>query len=79
MFRKIAFLLIRISLLPLIMRILFQRSKTTIIYYHDIKASIFGKHLQVINKKYCIISLQDYINGKYEEKKNKIIITFDDG
>jgi len=61
-------------------RILFQRNKTTIIYYHDIVPELFDKHVIYLKKKYNIVSLEDYVNKKIEPKiKYRLIITFDDG
>jgi len=63
-----------------IARLLFQRNKTTIIYYHDIAADLFEKHLAYLSKKYNIISLEDYVNKRVHPKlKYRLIITFDDG
>lgn len=63
-----------------ITRYIFQRNKTTIIYYHDIEPKLFNEHLKYLKKKYSIISLEDYVfNRVSDKKKYRLIITFDDG
>ena len=63
-----------------IARLLFQRNKTTIIYYHDIEPELFDKHLYYLKRKYNIVSLEDYVKKRIEKTVNhRLIITFDDG
>jgi len=63
-----------------ITRCIFQRNKTTIIYYHDIEFKLFDEHLNYLKKKYSIISLEDYVFNRISyNKKYRLIITFDDG
>lgn len=63
-----------------IARLLFQKNKTTIIYYHDIEAALFDKHLSYLKRKYNIVSLEDYVKKRIDKSINhRLIITFDDG
>lgn len=63
-----------------IARLLFQKNKTTIIYYHDIEAVLFDKHLFYLKRKYNIVSLEDYVKNRINKSINhRLIITFDDG
>lgn len=66
--------------LPDIYRIIFQKNKTTIIYYHNISKDFFFEHLNFLKKKYSIISLDEYLENKAPKtKKYRLIITLDDG
>ena len=79
---KIVSFLIRISLIPEIIRIFFQRSNVTILLYHEICSEVFEKHVNFLDKKYNIISFPDYIDyirGDKKLPKYSLIITFDDG
>lgn len=63
-----------------IARLLFQKNKTTIIYYHDIEATLFDKHLTYLKCKYNVISLEDYVKNRVKPNlKYRLVITFDDG
>ncbi len=78
--REIILLLINYSSLPWIIRLLIQKNKVTIIYYHNISPKVFDNHLIHIKKRYNIISLQSYLQDSPENsKKFRLIITFDDG
>ncbi len=74
-------------MIPFFLRFFLQRKKTTIILLHDPKSKHAMNILTVLNKKYNIISLQEYIemrnNLEREEEINiprrSLIITFDDG
>jgi peptidoglycan/xylan/chitin deacetylase (PgdA/CDA1 family) len=77
-------LLLRATMIPVIMREVFQRNKVTIILYHRIPARLFEKHLQYLLKRYSIISLEEFTKAKKRGNMKKlpakpIIITFDDG
>ena len=63
-----------------IARVLFQKNKTTILYYHDIEPKLFDKHLNYLKSKYTIVSLEDYVFKRIApDSKYRLIITFDDG
>jgi len=84
MFRKMASIILRFTLIPFFIREFIQRKKVTIIYYHDIKPETADKHFKALSSKYNIISLKDYIKSKKLGKVDKLphkslIITFDDG
>jgi peptidoglycan/xylan/chitin deacetylase (PgdA/CDA1 family) len=66
--------------IPVLLRRILQKNKTTIIYYHNISKENFSEHLNFLTKKYSIISLDDYINQTVQkDKKFRLIITLDDG
>lgn len=82
--QEITAFLLQITLLPIIVRELFQRKKITIIVYHRIQTESFEKHLQYLVKRYSIISLEDFIKAKYQDRMDalpakSLVITFDDG
>lgn len=66
--------------LPALIRLLFQKKKTTIIYYHNISKQKFSEHVKFLSRKYSIVSLDDYLNNRIPKSvKNRLIITLDDG
>ncbi len=83
MLRQLIFVILRYSLVPAVIREIFQRNKITIAMYHNIDSALFEKHVAVLIKRYNIISLQDFIKAKEDHKirlpKKSLIITFDDG
>ncbi len=71
-------------MIPLLVRELIQRKKTTIIVYHDIKPETAEKQFKILKSKYNIIALKDYVEAKKLGNVDKLppkslIITFDDG
>lgn len=77
-------LVLRATMLPIIVREVFQRRKVTIILYHKISASLFERHLNYLSTRYSIISLGEFIKARAERDMKKlpakpIVITFDDG
>lgn len=84
MVRRFCFFLIRCTLIPLLVRELIQRKKITIILYHDIKPETAEKQFKLLQSKYNIIALKDYVEAKKLGNVDKLppkslIITFDDG
>jgi peptidoglycan/xylan/chitin deacetylase (PgdA/CDA1 family) len=84
MLQEIIALMIRATIIPLIIRELFQRNKVTILLYHKISLQLFEKHLQYLLKRYSIISFEEFIKARNQNNMKKlpiksIIITFDDG
>lgn len=82
--QEIIALLLRATMIPIIIREVFQKNKVTIILYHRIPMRLFEKHLQYLLKRYSIISLEEFIKAKTQNNMEKlpvkpIIITFDDG
>ena len=77
-------LALRATMVPIIVREVFQRRKVTIILYHKISASLFERHLKYLSKRYSIISLGEFIKAREERDMRKlpaksIVITLDDG
>jgi len=82
--RKMAFLALRVTLLPFVLREVFQRRKVTIIVYHAPSVDVFDAHLTVLKRIYNIVSLSVYVEarrkGAFSELPPKaLIITLDDG
>jgi peptidoglycan/xylan/chitin deacetylase (PgdA/CDA1 family) len=76
--------LIRITLLPTVVRELVQRRKVTILLYHDPSARTFADHLAALEKTYNLISLRHFVHalldGALETLPPKsLVLTFDDG
>jgi len=75
---------IRCSGMLLLLRSLYLRHKTTIIYYHDPSPEVFEKHLQYLSKHYNIIPLDLLIEAIYHHNGSilppkSLVITLDDG
>lgn len=77
--------LLRIILIPRLIRDVLCRNKATIISYHDVKAATFRKHLQYLIKDYNIISMDHLASAIKGERdwnalpKKSLVITMDDG
>jgi len=81
--KKLAFLLLRMSGVPYIIREVVQRRRVTILVYHKLPPEIADRHFEVLRQKYNIIGLADYMNSRTEAHKplppKPLIVTFDDG
>src|SRR2546425_11936395 len=82
--RKIAFLALRLTLIPFVLREVFQRKKVTIITYHAPSAEVFDAHLSVLKHIYNIVPLSVYVEARRQGAFSKLppkalIITIDDG
>ena len=82
--KRVSFLLMRLSIMPLLIREIVQRKYVTILYYHDINPETFRLHIGYLNQKYKILSLRKFIDSIKNDKVNtlpskSLIITFDDG
>jgi peptidoglycan/xylan/chitin deacetylase (PgdA/CDA1 family) len=82
--RRLAFVALRLTLLPRMLREVVQRRKVTIIVYHAPSPKIFDRHLGVLKRLYNIISLPAYVAatqpGDFRRLPPKaLIITLDDG
>ncbi len=76
--------LIRLTLLPALVRELFQRKKVTILLYHDPSPRRFADHLAILKRSYNLISLRRFVEahlaGALEALPPKsLVLTFDDG
>ena len=70
--------------IPCLIREIFCRHKTTIVFYHKPDANIFERHVKHYVKHYNIISLNKLVDAIYAKDWSNIppkslIITFDDG
>jgi peptidoglycan/xylan/chitin deacetylase (PgdA/CDA1 family) len=82
--RKLAFLTLRLTLLPVVLRELYQRKKITIIVYHAPSAQVFDTHLGFLKRIYNVVPLSVYIEARKTGDFSKLppkalIITLDDG
>ncbi|MCT4639880.1 MAG: polysaccharide deacetylase family protein [Bacteroidales bacterium] len=81
--KKTLFKLLRYSGLPFFFREFIQKNKVSIILFHDIDKSTTEKTFSYLEKKYNIISLDNYLEAINDNSitlpKKSLIITFDDG
>ena len=82
--RKLAFLALRLTLLPFVLREALQRKKVTIIVYHAPSAQVFDTHLGFLKRIYNIVPLSAYVEARQKGDFSKLppkalIITLDDG
>jgi peptidoglycan/xylan/chitin deacetylase (PgdA/CDA1 family) len=82
--RRILFLALRLTLLPLLIREVIQRRKVTIIAYHDPSPQVFDAHVSVLKRVYSIVSLAAYVDAMERGSVSSLppkalIITLDDG
>lgn len=81
--RKILIKILRYSGLPGLLRILLQKNRISVIFYHEIDHVHFEQHLKFILKHYHVISITelfDFLEGRIASlPDHSILITFDDG
>jgi poly-beta-1,6-N-acetyl-D-glucosamine N-deacetylase len=82
--RKLVFIALRFSLLPLLLREVLQRTKVTIVVYHAPTPEAFDAHLATLKRVYNIVALSDYIVARDKGSvaglpAKSLIITLDDG
>lgn len=82
--KKIIFKILRYSGLPFLFREIIQKSRVTILLFHDISPETAEFTFQFLHKKYNLIELNDLLNAiDYKDlislPKKALIITFDDG
>ncbi len=82
MLKKILFKTLRYSGIPYLLRELVQRSKVSILMYHDPDAQSVSEQIRYLKKHYNIIDLNEFIASLQSEMTlppKSLIITFDDG
>jgi peptidoglycan/xylan/chitin deacetylase (PgdA/CDA1 family) len=82
--RAAAFRVLRLSLIPTLLRMGVQRRRVTILVYHDPSPALFRRHVPELAKRYSIIMLGELVDalyaGTFEELPPRaLVITFDDG
>jgi peptidoglycan/xylan/chitin deacetylase (PgdA/CDA1 family) len=82
--RKLAFLTLRLTLLPLLFRELLQRNKVTIVVYHAPTSQVFDAHIGVLRRFYNIVPLSAYVDARRTRDFSKLppkalVVTLDDG
>jgi peptidoglycan/xylan/chitin deacetylase (PgdA/CDA1 family) len=78
-----AFLFLRMSAVPYLIRELVQRRRVTILVYHKPTPETADRHFGALRRKYNVISLADYLSYRTDAQKRlppkSLIVTFDDG
>lgn len=77
--RKYIFEILYVLRIHKIFYYLLQRNRITILLLHDPKYDSFKKMVDILNRYYNFISLEEVLNKSIELPKYPIIITFDDG
>jgi peptidoglycan/xylan/chitin deacetylase (PgdA/CDA1 family) len=82
--RKLLFLCLRLSGIPLILRLLLQRKGVTILCYHDPAPEVLDIHLRNLKTHYNFISLRQYIEWRSDRSRKRLppyamVLTLDDG
>ncbi|WP_426424244.1 polysaccharide deacetylase family protein [Bradyrhizobium genosp. A] len=82
--RKLAFLALRLTLLPLVFREVFQRNKVTILVYHAPTPQAFDAQIGVLRRLYNIVPLSAYVEARRTGDFSKLppkalVVTLDDG
>jgi peptidoglycan/xylan/chitin deacetylase (PgdA/CDA1 family) len=82
--RKLAFLALRLTLLPFVFREVLQRNKVTIIVYHAPAPQVFDAHIGVLRRLYNIVPLSAYVDARRTRDFSKLppkalVVTLDDG
>lgn len=84
MMRSFIFLVLRLTLLPFILRHFVQGRAVSILCYHDPQPRVWDAHLRILSAAYNIISLKSYVDwrlGRSAERPppRALILTLDDG
>jgi poly-beta-1,6-N-acetyl-D-glucosamine N-deacetylase len=82
--RAIVFRLLRITLLPLLIRETIQRRRITIIFYHDPSPETLTTHLAALRRTYNLISLRQFVEARERGRlstlpRKSLVVTIDDG
>lgn len=81
--RRVMFLLLRLTGIPLLLRLTVQRHRVTILCYHEPCARDFARHLEILARKYHVIALSRYLEWRADASvrlpAKPLVITFDDG
>jgi peptidoglycan/xylan/chitin deacetylase (PgdA/CDA1 family) len=82
--RRILFLFLRMTLVPLLVRRVVQRNQATILVYHAPSPDAFGHHISRLVRLYSVISLRDFVAARQKHSlgllpKRPLVITLDDG
>jgi peptidoglycan/xylan/chitin deacetylase (PgdA/CDA1 family) len=82
--RAAVFRLLRLTMLPLLIRETIQRSRVTVIYYHDPSPPTLSTHLALLGRTYNIISLRTFLeahrHGTMDSLPVKpLVVCLDDG
>lgn len=82
--RKLAFLALRLTLLPFVFREVFQRNKVTILVYHAPTPQVFDAQIGALRRLYNIVPLSAYVEARRTNDFSKLppkalVVTLDDG
>jgi peptidoglycan/xylan/chitin deacetylase (PgdA/CDA1 family) len=82
--KTVVFRLIRLTMLPLLIRETIQRRRTTVIYYHDPSPETLRAHLAVLRRRYNLISLRQFVEAHRMQSTRtlppkSLVVSLDDG
>jgi peptidoglycan/xylan/chitin deacetylase (PgdA/CDA1 family) len=82
--RTLAFLALRLTWLPCVLREVVQRRFVTVLVYHRPSPQVFATHLSILTRLYNIIPLSRYVDARRHGDLRQLppkalIITLDDG
>jgi peptidoglycan/xylan/chitin deacetylase (PgdA/CDA1 family) len=82
--RKLVFRLLRLTLLPLLIRETIQRRRVTIIFYHDPSPETLGSHLALLGRTYNLIPLRQFVDARRLRRigtlpSKSLVVSLDDG
>jgi peptidoglycan/xylan/chitin deacetylase (PgdA/CDA1 family) len=82
--RRLVFRLLRLTLLPLLIREAIQRRRVTIIFYHDPSPESLENHLAILERTYKLISLRQFVDAHRLRRistlpPKALVVTLDDG
>jgi peptidoglycan/xylan/chitin deacetylase (PgdA/CDA1 family) len=76
--------LIRLTLLPALVREIFQRRKVTVLIYHNPSPRAFAEHVAILKRSYNFVSLRRFVDAHLAGAlaalpPKSLVLTFDDG
>lgn len=82
--RRLVCFAIRSTLIPYAVRETMQRSKVTILMFHEVTPGAFIRHIRTLKTRYNLVSLENYVaaiegRGAGSLPRKALIITIDDG
>jgi peptidoglycan/xylan/chitin deacetylase (PgdA/CDA1 family) len=80
----LGFRLLRLTLIPVLIRHTLQRERVTLLLYHDPAPATLDRHLEILKQLYSIIDLRTYVSALCDGTTSKLphralVVTLDDG